>query len=218
MKSIAVLFLLHLPIVANAQIDPLVRSSPVDAVVAYVIPTDGMQGQAAETIARMLTKDTGLWIKASTWAPSSVEQPFAGTNQYPAEDYLPLGKSLAKVLPDAGPRTYFIVLTDRDINSRSQNFRFQYSMHSPMTRTSVLSVARLLYDKDGTPAPNEVVGTRVQKMLMRIVGEMKLGWKRTGDPTDLMYAPIMSIDDIDRMSVSHSVRQHGTKPSVSEER
>lgn len=218
MKSMTVLLLLHLPIMANAQMDRVVPSSPVDAVVAYVIPTDAIPEQAAASIARALTKDTGLWIKASTWAPSSVEQPFAGTNQYPAEDYLPVGKSLAKVLPDAGPRTYFIVLTDRDINSRSQNFRFQYSLHSPMARTSVLSVARLLYDKDGAPASSEIVGARVQKMLMRIVGEMKLGWKRTSDPADLMYAPIMSIDDIDRMSVSHSVQQRSTKLGVPEGR
>ena len=211
MKSIAAFLLLYIATLANAQMSRMVPSSPVDAVVAYVIPTDSIPEQAAASIARALTKDTGVWIKATTWAPSKVEQPFAGTNQYPAEDYLSIGKSLARMLPDAGPRTYFIVLTDRDINSRSQNFRFQYSLHSPMARTSVLSVARLLYDKDGLPASNEVINARVQKMLMRIVGEMKLGWKRSSDPEDLMYAPIMSIDDVDRLSVSHTVQQRSTQ-------
>lgn len=156
-----------------------------------------------------MTKDTGLWVKSSLWVPSSIENPFPGTNQYPADDYLPLGISISKQLPDAGPRTYFIILTDRDINSRSQNFRFQYSFHSPMARTSVLSIARLLYEKDGTPASSEVVGLRTQKMLMRIVGEMKLGWKRTGDPSDLMYAPITSIEDIDRMNLAHTIKVRG---------
>ena len=79
-------------------------------------------------------------------------------------------------------------------------------MHSQMQRTSVLSVARLLTAKDGSPAPGEVVSARVQKMLMRIVGEMRLGWQRTSDPADLMYAPIMSVDDIDGMELVPSVR------------
>lgn len=194
---------------AAAQTDRFVPSSPVDAVTLYVIPTDGIPEEGAANIARALTKDTGLWVKSSLWAPSGVEEPFAGTNQYPAEDYFPLGINLSKLLPDAGPRTYFIVLTDRDINSRSQNFRFQYSSHNPMARTSVLSIARLLYEQDGTPATGDIVGARVQKMLMRIVGEMKLGWKRNTEPTDLMYSPIMSIEDIDRMSLIHTVQAKG---------
>lgn len=189
--------------------DRFIPSSPVDAVNLYVIPTDGVSEQNAATIARALTKDTGLWVKSSLWTPSGVETPFAGTNQYPADDYLPLGIKLSGRLTDAGPRTYFIVLTDRDINSRTQNFRFQYSFHSPMARTSVLSIARLLYGKDGRLAANEVIGSRVQKMLLRIVGEMKLGWKRTNDPSDLMYSPIMSIEDVDRMSLVHTIQTRG---------
>jgi predicted Zn-dependent protease len=146
-------------------------------------------------------------VKSSMWVPSGNIEPLAGTNQYPGEDYFPLGVSVAKQLQDTNARTYFIVLTDRDLNTRAQNFRFQYSLHSPMVRTSVLSVARLFYERDGTQAPIDIVGMRTQKMLMRIVGEMRLGWKRTNDPTDLMYAPIMSIEDIDRMSLIHTVQR-----------
>jgi len=209
MKRRTALLLLLSPLLAWAQVDRFIPSSPVDAVALYVVPTDGIPEQGAANIARALTKETGLWVKSSLWVPSGVEEPFPGTNQYPADDYLPLGVSISKRLPDAGPRTYFIILTDRDTNSRSQNFRFQYSFHNPMARTSVLSIARLLYEKDGTPAPADLVGVRIQKMLMRIVGEMKFGWKRTDDPADLMYAPIMSIDDIDRMSLVHTINVRG---------
>jgi predicted Zn-dependent protease len=194
------------PAMAVGQPERLVQSSPVDGVSLYVIPTDGFPEQLAANIARALTTDTGQWVKSSLLIPSGVNEPLPGTNQYPADDYLPFGIRAAKQLSDANARTYFIVLTDRDINSRAQNFRFQYSFHSPMARTSVLSVARLLYEKDGSVAPVDVIGLRAQKMLMRIVGEMKLGWKRTTDPTDLMFSPIMSIEDIDRMSIVHSVQ------------
>lgn len=109
------------------------------------------------------------------------------------------------MLRQVSRRTYYIVLTDRDINSKSLNFRFQYSMHSPMANTSVLSMARLRYTNDGSLVTADAVANRVAKMLLRSVGEMRLGWKRVNDPTDLMYAPIMSNDDVDRMSLVHSV-------------
>jgi predicted Zn-dependent protease len=185
---------------------PLVPGSPVDGVALYVIPTDGVPEQFAANVARALTKDTGLWVKSTLKVPSENIEPFAGTNQYPADDYLPMGIRVSKQLQDTTARTYFIVLTDRDINARSQNFRFQYSFHNPMARTSVLSLARLLYEKDGSNASEDVVALRIQKLLLRIVGEMRFGWKRTNDPTDLMFAPIMSIEDIDRMSLIHAMQ------------
>jgi len=77
-----------------------------------------------------------------------------------------------------------------------------------MANTSVLSIARLLYTNSGTPATNDVVGARVAKMLLRIVGEMRMGWKRTSDPADLMYAPIMSMEDVDRMDLTYSLQNH----------
>ena len=197
---------------ANAQNLDLPLASPVDAVNVYIIPTDGISEEAAGGIARALTKVTGLWIKSTLWMPSDGIEPFAGTNQYPAEDYFPLGARAARMLREVSPRTYYIVLTNRDINSKSQNFRFQYSSHSPMANTSVLSVARLLYTSFGAPASNEVVAERVGKMLLRIVGEMRMGWKRTSDPADLMYAPIMSIDDVDRMSLIHTLQSRKQVP------
>ncbi|MDP1900949.1 MAG: hypothetical protein Q8K96_10910 [Rubrivivax sp.] len=198
---------LTFPATALAQSQDIAPANPVDSVAAYVIPTDNISEQAAAVIARALTKDTGLWIKSTLWTPSGEMEPFPGTNQYPAEDYFALGASAMKLLRDASVRTYFIVLTDRDINSKSRNFRYQYSMHSPMARTSVLSIARLQHEKDGSLAPGDVVATRAAKMLLRIVGEMRLGWRRTADPTDLMYAPLTSIEDIDRMSLIHTVQR-----------
>ncbi|HSW06642.1 hypothetical protein [Aquabacterium sp.] len=207
MRRRHLLFAFPIAPAARGQNQSLPLASPVDAVNFYVIPTDDISEHAAADIARALTKETGLWIKSTLWTPASSTEPFPGTNQYAAEDYFPLGATAAKMLREASPRTYFIVLTNRDINSKSRNFRFQYSMHSPMANTSVLSIARLQYNVDGSQSTQDVVATRVAKMLLRIIGEMRLGWKRASDPTDLMYAPIMSIEDIDRMNLSHTIQQ-----------
>jgi len=212
MRRRHLLVLASLATSAQAQNQELQRASPVDLVAVYVIPTDGISEELTGAIARGLTKDTGLWIRSTLWTPPGNIEPFPGTNQYPGEGYLPLGVAATRMLREVSRRTYYIVLTDRDINSKSLSFRFQYSMHSPMTNTSVLSIARLRYFNDGLPAPADVVASRIAKMLLRIVGEMRLGWKRVNDPTDLMYAPIMSIDDVDRMNLVHTVEMRKHNP------
>ena len=108
---------------ASAQNQPQPGASVVDSVALYVLPTDGVAEQAAAQVARVLSQDTGLWVKASLWVPPGPLAPLPGGQQFAGEDYLALGSAVAKRLQDAGPRTYFIVLTDRDINARSQNFR-----------------------------------------------------------------------------------------------
>jgi predicted Zn-dependent protease len=196
--------------VARGQNQELPLASSRDAVNFYIVPTDGVSEQGAGVIARALTKETGLSIKSTLWAPSDVENPFPGTDQYPAENYFPMGARIARTLPEASDRTYFIVLTNRDINSKTGNFRFQFSMHHPAANTSVLSYAHLQHNMDGSASSADVVATRIGKMLLRIVGEMRLGWKRTSDPGDLMFAPIMSIEDVDRMNLTHTIKRRGT--------
>jgi hypothetical protein len=61
-------------------------------------------------------------------------------------------------------------------------------------------------------AGNDVIGARAMKMLVRIVGEMRLGWKRSSDAKDVMDAPIMSIDDIDRMDIGHTLQAQPARP------
>ena len=39
--------------------------------------------------------------------------------------------------------------------------------------------------------------------MKRAIGEMHFGWKRSSDSKDLMYAPIMSLDDLDHIGLEH---------------
>jgi predicted Zn-dependent protease len=129
--------------------------------------------------------------------------PLPGTNQYAADDFFAKVLPRAKALPEASPRTYYVILTTHDINSRSQNFRFQFSSHSPMLNASVVSLARLLTYSNGNAILDDAAAARLYKMTKRAVGEMRLGWKRSADTQDLMYAPIMSIEDLDRIGLEH---------------
>jgi hypothetical protein len=122
---------------ASAQ--PFPRVSPVDNVAVYLIPSKGFPEELSATIARTLTKDTGLWVKSSLRLPATDMSPLPGTNQYAADNFFAKVLPRATALPEASPRTYYVILTTRHINSRSLNFRFQFSSHSPMLNAQCIS-------------------------------------------------------------------------------
>jgi len=41
-------------------------------------------------------------------------------------------------------------------------------------------------------------------MTKRAIGEMYLGWKRSLDPSDIMYSPLMSLDELDKLGLDHA--------------
>ena len=41
------------------------------------------------------------------------------------------------------------------------------------------------------------------KLIKRAIGEMHLGWRRSTNPDDVMYAPLMGLQDLDRIGTRH---------------
>ena len=99
--------------------------------------------------------------------------------------------------------TYRMFLTTRDINFRSATLRFVFSAHNPEINASVVSLARLYDYVDDKPVLTQRSLLRLLKLAKRAIGEMRLGWKRSSDPGDIMFAPLMSLDDVDRMGINH---------------
>lgn len=67
-------------------------------------------------------------------------------------------------------------------------------MHNPTLNSSVVSMARLFEHVGGEVRLTNLTGARVVKLAKRAVGELHLGWKRSTDPRDLMYAPLMGLE------------------------
>lgn len=179
----------------------LAQPGPSDQIRVYLVPLDDFPEALAGNVARVLEQDMGLRIKASMRLPPLAIPVLPATGQYVAEDLLVRAAAASDRLPGLTRRTHRVFLTTRDINAQSGNFRFQFAMHMPDLNSSVVSSARL----------NEVAGQqlsergaqRVLKMVKRAVGELHLGWRRSTDRHDLMYAPLMSVGDIDRLSIAH---------------
>lgn len=206
-QCLAILLLSGPWTIASGQI------SLLDSIAVYIVPLDDFPEDAASALARFLQQQLGIRIKASLKLPPLGLSALPGTNQYAVEDILAQGAAASSSLPETSPRTYRLFLTTRDINNRTANFRFQISSHNPGSNCSVLSVARLLEYPNNKSLFTNLSASRLVKMAKRAIGEMTLGWTRTTNPTDLMYAPIMSIDDLDRIGYEHNPNPNVNPPT-----
>ena len=61
------------------------------------------------------------------------------------------------------------------------------------------NASRLALDLKNTNIGREVFWLRTYKMTKREIGIVHFGYPRSTDVKDLMYSPIMSLEDVDRM-------------------
>lgn len=208
LKIISVFFALMITTTAPVMAD----TQNLDKVSVYLVPLNDFPEALAFNIARTLSKDLNFWIKSSLRLGELGIEPMAGTNQLAVEDILAKSQSVLKNLPEASDKTYFVILTTRDINNRSANFRFQFSSHDKRLNTSVVSIARMLESTDGKTINEALSLSRFMKMLLRAIGEMHLGWKRSVNPKDIMYSPIMGVTDLDRLEFNHVPEPENNTP------
>lgn len=169
----------------------------------YLIPLNDFSVEAPAQLAKQLSREFNIWVKSTLPLGTKKLQPMPETNQYAAEDIIAAAQTLISRLPELGPDTTYVLLTNRDINSRARNFRFMFSFHDKGPRVSVVSTARMRFNADGSPRTDEKVFANFTKMTKRAIGEMYFGWDRSTDLSDLMYAPIMGLDDLDNIGNRH---------------
>lgn len=174
-----------------------------NAVAVYVVPLDDVPEALSATVAHALARQLGIRVRAGMRLPPLRIPVLPGTDQYAGEALLERAVRASARLPGLGPNTYRLFLTAHDINAQAGGFRYQFSMHSPNLRSSVVSMARLFEIVDGEPRLTNRTGERTVKLAKRAVGELHLGWQRSTDPEDLMYAPLMGLEDLDRIGNEH---------------
>jgi len=169
----------------------------------YLIPLDDFSVDYAAQIASILSREFGIWVKTTVNMGTEGLKPFPGTQQYAAEDIFDSAHTVMRRLPERADNTFFVFLTNRDINSRARNFRFQFSFHDKNCRCSVISSARMHPEPTGSNGSDERLASRFMKMTKRAIGEMYFGWTRSSDIKNLMYSPVMGLDDIDHLGNQH---------------
>lgn len=189
--------------ISTASLYPQAAVEKTGPVNVYLIPLNDFSEDVAAQMGRDLSKEFGRWVKGTVAMGTQGLMPMSGTQQFAAEDIFEQAKTVMQRLPEADSNTYFIFLTNRDINSRARNFRFQFSYHDKVCRCSVVSAARMHPEPENSLGNRQQLESRFVKMTKRAIGQMVLGWERSSDINDLMYSPIMSLDDIDHLGNRH---------------
>ncbi len=174
-----------------------------DIVDVYVVPMDDFPEDKAAEIANVMADDMQLWVKSSVRLGNLYASKLPGTNQLIAEEIIEKSQPIIRRFANSSEKTYFLILTTRDINLSAGNLRFVFASHNKGYNSSVVSLHRMVNYINGTPVFDEITKSRLYKMMKRSIGEMRFGWQRTTNINDIMYAPIMSLDDLDRMGLQH---------------
>ena len=170
------------------------KSGPVDV---YLIPMDDFPEGALPLIGDRLTKETGLNVRAASPVDATGLQPYQ-LQQYATDELIALLGSKTTTLSDTNDKTIFIAYTKRDINDRNGKTRFLFAQANGDLRISVISASRMS-GSARWDVPPVFLADRIHKMSKRAIGDLYFKYPRTTNPKDLMYAPIMSADDIDRI-------------------
>lgn len=180
----------------SASTPVFTASSPIDV---YLIPMDDFNFAEASRLAQSLGTELGIKVKATLNMGSAELRTIPSTVQYAGDDILDMAHRIAGNLRDTHPTTAYVVLTRRDINSKEGGVRFLFAMSSRSIRTAVVSTARMDLGDNGGKANPATLRIRLAKMVKRNIGEVYFGYTRSADIQDIMYSPIMSLDDVDKM-------------------
>lgn len=167
----------------------------------FLIPLDDFPVDYTAQLARELSRALNIYVKPTVVMGTRGLQPFPSTNQYCAEDIVESATPVVERLPEKHKDSVFILITSRDINEKVRNFRFLFAWHQKGKRISVISTARMLSGDNNTRADDKIISERILKMVKRAIGEQYYGLQRSADIRDVMYSPIMSLEDIDKMGM-----------------
>jgi predicted Zn-dependent protease len=89
-----------------------------------------------------------------------------------------------------------VTAQDMYVRASTRNFAFEYREGD---RFAVLSTARMDPTWLAEPANPELLRKRLRKAATRMIGFLYYGYRETADWRSVMFGPVLSIDDLDRL-------------------
>jgi hypothetical protein len=167
---------------------------PVDI---WLIPVVGFPDSYTVDLIDRLKRDTGLHIRSSVEAGVSPSLFFPDSKQMNANQALREFSRIPASLGPAKSSTTYLFLTAYDINSADRRFRFLFSQNDVEHRRALISIARMKANPDGAGEAPALTKVRLYKMAKRQVGELYYRYSRSSDLNNVMYSPLMGLDDLD---------------------
>ena len=124
-----------------------------------------------------------------------------GRRQMVAEDIISaIRRRHLKLARDPHARVICITPFDMYTQSMRDEWVFSFSRRSQDRRFGIVSYARMDPAHLGDPPDENLLRTRLRKMITRNIGIMYYGLPTSSDPRSALYRDILGVDDLDRMT------------------
>ncbi len=166
----------------------------------YLIPVFGADSSIVADLEKRIQKQHGIRVKASTEMGLGAEHFDTAHQQFIAEE---IAKSASVILNKlrGNSKTPAIVIIPGDMNDKEFRLRYIFSMHFFNDQLTVMSLARIDPRSYRQPANHELVLDRATKLINKALGYHMYGYKASSDVGNVMYGPIMGLDDLDRVNM-----------------
>ncbi len=180
---------------------------PVDVI---VIPLDGVPDALSKMIAEEISKQHPLRAKAVTRMSLSKSMFDPNWNQYMSNRIADEAFKLTNKFQDKHDNTFSLVITDLDINSEGSHARYNYATH--FNHLSVVSTARIDPKNIGEQENEQLKKARLFKLINKAIGQQVYGYATSSDIRSVMYGPITSLQDLDKMGSAFTEGEQLAQP------
>ena len=101
---------------------------------------------------------------------------------------------------DPSARVVGITALDMYMDAKRAEWTFAFAVRSPDQRIAVISHARMDPMALGGVPDDELLRTRLRKMVLKNVGIIYYGLRGSNDPRSLMFNNVLGLSDLDRMT------------------
>lgn len=174
---------------------------PREIIDFQIIPIEGFPNNLALRLEKDLEQELNLQARVSVHMGTSKEMYSRSQKQYITSVIAKEAIGISKNINSHSSTPYTIVLTHYDINDKPFNLRFLFAQHS--NNVSVVSIARMDPRAYGGKYDGELVYLRMKKLVKKGIGLEYYGYKLSTNKDSVMYAPIMSLRDLDEIGTDY---------------
>jgi len=167
-----------------------------------IVPMTGIPMLFLQNLEEAIELQHQTDVLVTTAMGKGVEMLLKNSDQYDASYLANLGLDIGGRIKRKN--AYIIVLTNEDINYSKSGFRYVFSSH--YDGVSVISLARVNPINFGArlgliavPFTEEKIQQRAIKLINKALGYGLYQYEASSNINNVMYGPIMSLDDLDRV-------------------
>ena len=176
----------------------------------YVIPLDAVPDAFSKMIAEEITKQHALRAEVVTRMSLSKSMYDPNWDQYMSNRIADEAFKLTNKFQDKHNKTFLLVITDLDINAEGSHVRYNYATH--FNHLSVVSTARIDPKNIGEPENEQLKKARLFKLINKAIGQQVYGYAASSDIRSVMYGPITSLQDLDKMGLAFTDGEQPAQP------